>query len=110
MSSLLHLGIVHIQVDGSPGLLCLRPMFHLVVNFTRDVGHKDQGWRKSPLTTILAVCATFSLYADLFAIPTTTTTCQAAQLIMQLQPGVEPRIRHKTTPPPVQVSHPNIDL
>jgi hypothetical protein len=28
MSSLLHLGIVHIQVDGSPGLFVLEPMFH----------------------------------------------------------------------------------
>ncbi len=85
MSSLLHLGIVHIQVDGSPGLLCLSQCFHLVVNFTRDVGHFDQGWRKSPLTTILAVCY-FLIVCRLVCNPT-TTTCQATQLICNCNQG-----------------------
>ncbi len=87
MSSLLHLGIVHIQVDGSPGLLCLSQCFHLVVNFTRDVGHFDQGWRKSPLTTILAVCY-FS-----HCMPTCLQSHHhhppGHTINMQLQPGVE---------------------
>jgi hypothetical protein len=49
----------------------------------------------------LAVCY-FLIVCRLVCNP--TTTCQATQLICNCNQG---RIRHKTTPPPVQVSHPN---